>query len=202
MNKNMLVIAAHPDDAEFTSGGSLARWISEGWAVSLIICSDGGKGSQSSEDDPAVLTKTRQTEQEASSHLLGICEVIWLGYPDGQLSQVAIQLEEQLTYLIRKYRPDRLLAWDAWRPYQLHPDHRTAGQAAMDAILSAGNPHFYPEQLQLTPGLQPHRWERFTCSGQTSRMNGWISQPPLSGRWPLSNAIGVRLSHCVTWRYR
>jgi LmbE family N-acetylglucosaminyl deacetylase len=157
MNKNMLVIAAHPDDAEFTSGGSLTRWISEGWAVSLAICTDGGKGSQSSEDDPAVLTKTRQAEQEASARVLGIREVIWLGHPDGQLAQAARQLEEQLTYLIRKVRPDRLLAWDAWKPYQLHPDHRTAGQAAMDAVLTAGNPHFYPDQLQQTPGLQPHQ---------------------------------------------
>ena len=157
MNKNMLVIAAHPDDAEFTSGGSLTRWISEGWAVSLAICTDGGKGSHSSEDDPAVLTKTRQAEQEASARVLGIREVIWLGHPDGQLAQAARQLEEQLTYLIRKVRPDRLLAWDAWKPYQLHPDHRTAGQAAMDAVLTAGNPHFYPDQLQQTPGLQPHQ---------------------------------------------
>lgn len=157
MNKNMLVIAAHPDDAEFTSGGSLTRWISEGWAVSLAICTDGGKGSHSSEDDPAVLTKTRQAEQEASARVLGIHEVIWLGHPDGELAQAARQLEEQLTYLIRKVRPDRLLAWDAWKPYQLHPDHRTAGQAAMDAVLTAGNPHFYPDQLQQTPGLQPHQ---------------------------------------------
>lgn len=122
IDNNILVIAAHPDDAEFTSGGSLARWISEGWTVSLIICTDGGKGSQNSGDDLSMVSKTRQTEQEASSRVLGIREVIWLGHPDGQLAQVATRLEEQLTHLIRKYRPDRLLAWDSWKPYQLHPD--------------------------------------------------------------------------------
>ncbi|HLF90536.1 MAG TPA: PIG-L family deacetylase, partial [Anaerolineales bacterium] len=78
MDKNILVIVAHPDDAEFTSGGSLARWISEGWNVSLIICTDGGKGSQSSDEDSARLSKTRQAEQEASARVLGIREVIWL----------------------------------------------------------------------------------------------------------------------------
>ena len=139
----------------------------------LIICTDGGKGSQSSEDDPAVIIKTWQAEQEASARVLGIHEVIWLDHPDGQLAQVAIQLEERLTYLIRKYSPDRLLAWDAWRPYQLHPDHRTAGQAAMDAILTAGNPHFYPEQLQLTPGLQPHQVREVYLFG-TDEPDEWV----------------------------
>jgi LmbE family N-acetylglucosaminyl deacetylase len=48
--KRILAISAHPDDIEFTSGGSLAHWIDEGWAVSLVVCTDGGKGSQ----DPAI----------------------------------------------------------------------------------------------------------------------------------------------------
>jgi LmbE family N-acetylglucosaminyl deacetylase len=173
-NKKILVVAAHPDDAEFTSGGSLARWISEGWNVSLIICTDGGKGSQSSENDSANLAKTRQAEQEASARVLGLREVIWLGHPDGQLARLATRLEEQLTQLIRKYRPDRLLAWDAWKPYQLHPDHRTAGQAAMDAILAAGNPHFYIEQFQQTPGLQPHQVREVYLYG-TDEPDEWVN---------------------------
>lgn len=172
-NKKILVVAAHPDDAEFTSGGSLVRWSSEGWTVSLVVCTDGDKGSQNLEDDPAMLSKTRQAEQEASARVLGIHEVIWLGYPDGQLAQGAARLEEQLTYLIRKVRPDRLLAWDAWKPYQLHPDHRTAGLAAMDAILAAGNPHFYPDQLRETPGLQPHRVREVYLFG-TDEPDEWV----------------------------
>ena len=177
MDKNILVIVAHPDDAEFTSGGSLARWISEGWNVSLIICTDGGKGSQSPDEDSTNLSKTRQAEQDASARVLGIREVIWLGHPDGQLAQVAIQLEEELTHLIRKVRPDRLLAWDAWKPYQLHPDHRTAGQAAMDAILSAGNPHFYAEQFQQTPDLQPHKVGEVYLFG-TDEPDEWVDITP------------------------
>jgi len=206
MNNNMLVIAAHPDDAEFTSGGSLARWISEGWNVSLIICTDGGKGSQNSEDDPAMVSKTRQAEQEASARVLGIHEVIWLGHPDGQLAQVAIRLEEQLTHLIRKYRPDRLLAWDGWKPYQLHPDHRTAGQAAMDAILSAGIPHFYAEQFQQTPGLQPHRVGEVYLFG-TDEPDKWVDITSTFDRKMESIAchrsqvaslrdLAIQMSHC------
>ena len=173
MDKNMLVIAAHPDDAEFTSGGSLARWISEGWNVSLIICTHAGKGSQSSNEDSARPSKTRQAEQESSARLLGIREVIWLDYPDGQLAEVATRLSEDLTSLIRKHRPDRLLAWDAWKPYQLHPDHRTAGLAAMDAILAAGNPHFYRDQLRQASGLQPHRVEEVYLFG-TDEPDEWV----------------------------
>lgn len=173
IDKPLLVVAAHPDDAEFTSGGSLARWAAEGWTVFLVVCTNGDKGSQNSNDDPATLSKARRAEQEASARSLGIREVIWLDHPDGRLAQAITLLEEQLTHLIRKYRPDRLLAWDAWRPYQLHPDHRAAGLAAMDAILAAGNPHFYPEQLRPPLDLQPHRVEEAYLYG-TDQPDEWV----------------------------
>lgn len=173
MNKQLLVIAAHPDDAEFTSGGSLARWAAEGWTVFLVVCTNGDKGSQNFNDDPATLSKARRAEQEASARSLGIREVIWLDHPDGRLAQAITLLEEQLTHLIRKYCPDRLLAWDAWRPYQLHPDHRAAGLTAIDAILAAGNPHFYPEQLRPPLDLQPHRVEEAYLYG-TDQPDEWV----------------------------
>ena len=69
-----------------------------------------------------------------------------MGHPDGELTRLP-NLVEELARQIRRIRPDRLLTWDAWRPYELHPDHRAAGMAAVDAVLAAGNPHFYPEQL-------------------------------------------------------
>ncbi len=162
--KRLLAIGAHPDDAEFTSGGSLARWAAEGWQATLVVCTDGSKGSQNAGDAPQSLTATRRAEQESAAQRLGLAEVIWLGHPDGELGQVAT-LHEELTRLIRRYRPDRLLVWDAWRPYQLHPDHRAAGLEAMDAILAAGNPHFYPEQLQPPVSLQPHRVEEVYLYG-------------------------------------
>jgi LmbE family N-acetylglucosaminyl deacetylase len=154
VENRILAISAHPDDVEFTSGGSLVRWINEGWTVSLLICTDGGKGSQDLTVIPAELATIRQAEQQAVARVLGFTEVTFLGYPDGELSG-ASDLVERLALHIRRQRPYRLVSWDPWKPYQLHPDHRAAGLAVLDAVLAAGNPHYFPSQL--AGGLSPHQ---------------------------------------------
>lgn len=166
----LLAVSAHPDDIEYTSGGSLSRWSAEGWLVHLVVCTDGSKGSQNPDDDPESLVNLRRAEQDEAARVLGVHEMIWLGYPDGELMQAA-DLIEQLALQIRLTRPTRLLTWDAWRPYQLHPDHRAAGMATMDAILAAGNPHFYPQQL--TEEVKPHQVGEAFLYG-TNEPNQWV----------------------------
>jgi LmbE family N-acetylglucosaminyl deacetylase len=152
--KVLLAISAHPDDVEFTSGGSLARWVAEGWRVHLVVCTDGSKGSHDPLVQPRELARLRRQEQEAAGKWLGITQMVWANYPDGELSG-ASDLVEWLTEIFRRVRPYRLLSWDPWKPYQLHPDHRAAGLAVLDAVLAAGNPHYFPSQL--AAGLRPHR---------------------------------------------
>ena len=152
--KRLLTISAHPDDIEFTSGGSLARWVGEGWAVSLVVCTDGGKGSQDPAIIPAELAAVRRAEQQAAAEILGIAEVVFLNHSDGELSWTP-NLVESLALHIRRQRPDRLASWDPWKPYQLHPDHRAAGLAVLDAVLAAGNPHYFSHQL--AAGLSAHQ---------------------------------------------
>jgi LmbE family N-acetylglucosaminyl deacetylase len=142
MDGLVLAIGAHPDDVEFTSGGTLARWIAEGWRACLVVCTDCSKGSHDPAIDPAALAAQRQEEQRAAATVMGVAEVEFLGHPDGELSR-APDLVAELVGLIRRFRPQRLLTWDPWRRYQLHPDHRVAGWAALDAVLAAGNPHYY-----------------------------------------------------------
>ena len=154
VEQHILAISAHPDDVEFTSGGSLTHWIKEGWTVSLVVCTDGGKGSQDPTVSPTELAAIRQAEQQAAARVLGLADVIFLGYPDGELSR-ASDLVERLALHIRRQHPYRLVSWDPWKPYQLHPDHRAAGLAALDAVLAAGNPHYFPHQL--TDRLSPHQ---------------------------------------------
>lgn len=154
IHPRLLAVSAHPDDVEFTSGGSLARWADEGWTIHLVVCTDGSKGSQNPEGHPMSLATIRREEQRESAKVLGIHEVSWFGYPDGELDQIS-NLVNNITYHIRNFQPTRLLTWDAWKPYQLHPDHRAAGLASLDAVLAAGNPHFFPEQIK--GGLKPYR---------------------------------------------
>ncbi len=144
--KRVVAVSAHPDDVEFTSGGSLARWAAEGWTNYLVVCTDGGKGSHDPAVDPAQLAARRREEQQVAAETLGVAGVTFLDYPDGTLATQS-ELTVELTQLIRQVRPNRLLCWDPWRRYQLHPDHRAAGVATLDAVLAAGNPHYFPEQL-------------------------------------------------------
>ena len=130
--KRVLAISAHPDDVEFTSGGSLARWVSEGWVASLVVCTDGGKGSRDPAVVPAELAVVRQAEQWAAARVPGITDVTCLGYPDGELSR-ALDLMETLARHIRRQRP---LA------QQLH----TAEQRAFNQIL-----RLEPASLPTTP---------------------------------------------------
>ena len=152
--RTILAVSAHPDDVEFTNGGALARWAAEGWTVHLVVCTNGDKGSHDPRVDPTALVARRQEEQHAAAEVLDIAEVVFLNYPDGELTR-APDLVAELARFVRRFRPHRLLAWDPWRRYELHPDHRAAGLATLDATLAAGNPHCFPGQL--AEGLTAHQ---------------------------------------------
>lgn len=152
--RRVLVIFAHPDDAEFTAGGTLAKWTSEGSEIFYTVCTDGSKGSEDGESAAKALVLQRQAEQRDAARMLGIKAVTFLGHTDGELlSNQALKAE--LVRLIRALYPDILLTWDPWRHYQLHSDHTATGQAALDAAIVAGSTRYFPEQLR--DGLHPHR---------------------------------------------
>jgi LmbE family N-acetylglucosaminyl deacetylase len=141
-----LAIAAHPDDVEFGCGGTFAKWSAAGCVVSHLICTDGSKGSWDPAEDTARLVATRQDEQRAAARALGSTgEVVFLGWPDGEL-EAGVRQRWQVAYWIRRLRPDVVLSHDPWRRYRLHPDHRNAGFLACDGIVAARDPHFFPEQ--------------------------------------------------------
>lgn len=147
-----LAIGAHPDDIEFGCGATLAKWAAAGATIRHLVCTDGAKGSWDPSQDLAELVATRQKEQrQASRELGGNGDVIFLGWPDGELSS-GLRQRWQVAYWIRHVRPDVVLGHDPWRRYRLHPDHRNAGFLVTDGIVAARDPHFFPEH-----GVAPHR---------------------------------------------
>jgi LmbE family N-acetylglucosaminyl deacetylase len=144
-----LAIAAHPDDVEFGCGGTLAKWAAAGTAIYHLICTDGSKGTWRAEQDPAELVVTRRAEQREAARILGGGEVIFLGWPDGELES-GLRQRAQIASAIRTLRPDVVLGHDPWKRYRLHPDHRNAGFLATDGIVAARDPLFFPE-IALTP---------------------------------------------------
>ena len=128
-----MVIMAHPDDAEFMCAGTVAKWCAEGWDVYYVLVTGGDKGTHDDTMHPEKLAAIREEEQRAACRLLGVRECIFLGYPDGFTSESA-ELRGQIVRLLRQYRPDVVITWDAFRGTFNHRDHRNVGQATMDAI--------------------------------------------------------------------
>ena len=147
-----LAIGAHPDDIEFGCGGTLAKWAKAGCEIHHLVCTDGSRGSWDPDEDTARLVATRQDEQRAASRALGgTGNVVFLGWPDGEL-EAGLHQRWQVAYWIRTLRPDVVFGHDPWKRYRLHPDHRNAGFLVTDGIVAARDPHFFPEQ-----NVAPHR---------------------------------------------
>jgi LmbE family N-acetylglucosaminyl deacetylase len=150
-----LVIAAHPDDAEFGAGGTLAKWADAGCEVSLLIATDGSKGTWNPDQDQSDLIAARQDEARKAAEVLGATgELVFLDHVDGELIH-SMELRAEVALWIRRLRPDVVLSWDPWRRYMLHPDHREIGWGAVDGVVAARDHLFFPEQL--TDGLTKHR---------------------------------------------
>jgi LmbE family N-acetylglucosaminyl deacetylase len=150
--ERILVVTAHPDDVDFGSGGTVATFTDAGVAVTYCIVTDGDAGGF----DPAVprseIPSIRRAEQTKAGELLGVHDVRFLGYRDGELT-VTHDLRRDISRVIRQVRPQRMLVqspernWD--RVQASHPDHLAAGEAAMQAVYpDARNPFAHTSLLQ------------------------------------------------------
>ena len=140
-----LAVGAHPDDVEFGCGATLAKWAAAGCEVHHLVCTDGSKGTWDPKQDLAALVLQRQEEQRAAAAALGASgEVVFLGWPDGELAS-GLRQRWQVAYWIRRLRPEVVLGHDPWKRYRLHPDHRHAGFLTVDGVVAARDPHFFPE---------------------------------------------------------
>lgn len=153
--KRVLVVVAHPDDAEFSSAGTIARFTEAGYEVVVVLCTSGDKGTDRRDIRSEELAKMREAEQLEASKRLGVKEVEFLRGGDGEL-QPNLELREKIVRMIRKHRPDIVITHDPFRPYALHPDHRAVGTATVDSVYpTARDPLYFPEHL--ASGLEPHK---------------------------------------------
>jgi LmbE family N-acetylglucosaminyl deacetylase len=144
-----MLIAAHPDDADFGPAGTAAAWIDAGSAGWLVCCTSGDQGGEDPTADPFELAALRETEQRAAAAIVGYAGVSFLHQPDGALAN-DLALREQLVLEIRTFRPDAVMATDPETLFHgdggvNHTDHRAAGLAAVDAVYPAArNPMAFP----------------------------------------------------------
>lgn len=156
--KRVLLITAHPDDMEFGTGGTAARWAAEGCEVCLCIVTDGSSGSDDPEMSPEKLKQTRREEQLAANTILGIQHLVNLDRPDGMVVP-DLELRRDLVRVIREFQAEVIVCGDPTvffygNEYINHPDHRAVATAAIDALFpAAGNRNYFPELLDV--GLAP-----------------------------------------------
>lgn len=153
-----MFIFAHPDDIEFGVAGTAAKWAKAGSKIVYVVLTDGNIGSHDPEMTAERLAEIRRQEQTDAATVVG-AHCLFLGEPDGRL-QPTLELRKKLVRLIRQYKPNVVVCGDPNFYYSdgyiNHPDHRNAGQVALEAVFpSADSPLLFPELI--AEGYSPHK---------------------------------------------
>jgi LmbE family N-acetylglucosaminyl deacetylase len=159
--KKVLVVGAHPDDNDFGAGATVAKAAGQGAEVIYLIATTGQRGSSDENMTPERLSEIRMKEQEDAAKALGVREVHFLDYVDGELIP-DIRLKERVVKSIRRYKPEIVFTMDPsffyYKNYGMvnHSDHRAIGEATLDACYPlARDLMSFPEHAK--EGLNPHR---------------------------------------------
>ncbi|HET9494277.1 MAG TPA: PIG-L deacetylase family protein [Chloroflexia bacterium] len=158
--KRVLLVAAHPDDPEFSSAGTVANWVREGIDVVFVLVTSGDKGTPDHTMTGERLSNMREQEQVEAASRLGVTQVHFLRFPDGELTP-SLELRGAITRMIRMFKPYAVMTHDPLtlfynNEFINHPDHRAVGQATIDAIYpTARDPLQFAEQTR--EGLEPHK---------------------------------------------
>lgn len=150
-----LWVVAHPDDAEFSSAGTIHKLTSEGKDVVIVQVTSGDRGTDNPDWTPETLGAAREREELEAARRLGVSRVEFLHEGDGHVLPT-IEFREKVVRMIRTYKPDVLITHDPFRPYALHPDHRGVGITAHDCVYPlARDPLYFPEHAEA--GLESHK---------------------------------------------
>lgn len=159
--KTVLVVGAHPDDNDFGAGGTVAKATKQGAKVIYLIATTGQRGSSDEAMTPEKLSEIRKKEQQEAAESLGVWEVHFLDYVDGELIS-DLKLKEEVVRFIRRYRPDIVFTMDPSFFYFKtlgfvnHSDHRAIGEATLDACFPLARDLLsFPHHLKA--GLKPHK---------------------------------------------
>ena len=174
--RRVLVVVAHPDDAEFMCGGTLARWSREGHEIHFCLCTDGNHGSSDPEMTPERLATLRRAEQQAAAAHFGCDDVTFLGFDDSEL-EPTLEVRKAITRVIRRVQPHVILCQDPtmrWTDtYVNHPDHRAAGEACLAAVMPAASTRLiFPELL--VDKLEPYKVSEVYLMA-TNQADTWVT---------------------------
>jgi LmbE family N-acetylglucosaminyl deacetylase len=156
--ERVLVVVAHPDDAEFWAGGTIAGWTDAGIEVTYCVLTDGDAGGFDPDVSRGEIPGIRRAEQQEAAALLGVREVRFLGLAEGAVTSAGRALHEDLVRVIRQVRPERVLTWSPewnWERFRsCHPAHLATGAAVLAAIYPDASNPFALTHLRQDEGLE------------------------------------------------
>ena len=175
--EHALVVVSHPDDAEFGAAATIAKLTASGVRVNYVVTTDGGKGTEDPNVTPEELSTTRIREQRAAADILGVAEIVHLGFADGYLVP-SLDLRRDITRQIRRVRPDLVITQNPQRrldhnPYIGHPDHLATGEATLAAVYPAARDHLNFPELWTDEGLEPWKVRQVLLTG-VEEPNLWL----------------------------
>lgn|SRR5690606_34838518 len=158
--KRVMGVFAHPDDPEFFAGATFARWAAEGAEITFVLATSGDKGSDQPDMTHERLIAIREEEERCAALALGVREVIFLRYPDGELTP-SLELRRDIVRLIRMKKPDIIVTTDPTYWYGAaninHPDHRAIGAATLEAVYPTARDRLNFIELERDEGLETHK---------------------------------------------
>ncbi|MBT8226524.1 MAG: PIG-L family deacetylase [Dactylosporangium sp.] len=156
--ERVLVVIAHPDDAEFWLGGTIARWTASGAEVSYLVLTDGEAGGFDPGVPRADIPRIRRAEQEAAAAVLGVSDIRFLGLREGSLLQPRGEPHAEVVRAIRRTRPQVVVTWSPewnWQRFRsCHPDHLATGAVTLRAVYPDAGNRFAPTFLLEDAGLE------------------------------------------------
>ena len=157
----ILGVFAHPDDPEFFAGGAFAKWAADGADITFVVATSGDKGSSDPDMTHERLAALREDEERAAAETLGVNEVVFLRYKDGELYPT-LELRRDITRMIRMKKPDIVVTLDPtlyWRKTGgiNHPDHRAIGDATLAAVFPTARDRLNFLEHERDEGLETHK---------------------------------------------
>lgn len=180
----VLVVTAHPDDADFGAAGSVALFTDKGVEVTYLLVTDGDAGGNDRSLDHSGMAELRRAEQAAAAKCVGVTDLRSLGRADGTVVP-SLDLRRDIARVIRQVRPELVITHHPERNYEFiapsHPDHRAVGGATLDAVYpDARNPYAFPELVE-EEGLEAWTVREVWLMGGPTR-NHWVDITPVVDR--------------------
>lgn len=223
--ESAMVIVAHPDDPEFSCGGTMARWAKAGTRICYVLCTSGDVGIAEPGMTREKATQIREEEQRQAAEITGVQELVFLREPDGML-QPTLELRKKIVREIRRFQPEVVITGDPTRvwsgnSYINHPDHRAAGIVALDATFpAAGQPNLFEEIAE--EGYQAYKprkvyvtsWEQTdifvnieetieikiaSLRAHKSQMKDWDPEPRIK-EWAAARGAGKEMAYAESFR--